>query len=725
MRFSAVSLCLWMAGQLAAWCPAAASCIDYNDYPHEVGWLRTPSFAYGVAVSGDHAYVANGPAGFQVIDISDPEVPVIVGSLSSGSGETYDVAVSGHHAYLVGGGGLQVIDIADPQHPQLIGALDPGVGYSVFLRGSLAYLGTNSGLHIVDISNPGNPLLLGSAEMPYSYALGVFVDGNLAFVADCSAGLQVVDVADPHAPHIVGSMDTPGSANNLFISGEYAYLADWQGGFHVVDLADPIHPRITATIDTGYAAEDVVVSGACAFVADHDAGLQAIDVSIPDHPRIIGSVPMAAWALGLGGTYGYIVSGFDLHVIDISNPRRPQLLGHVATPTPAIGLAISGDIAWVTSQNSLYAIRIAASTSPDGPLILGRMEIATGPDLAVQGGYAYVPGYLGLQVVDITDPRRMQIVGSVDTWESATSITVSGNHAYVTASYEGLQIIDVSDPQNPWIVGALALPYHTTSVAVADRFAYVVGWGLPCTGRFAVIDITEPANPILVGELDMPGYLNAVEVADGYAFVAEWRECAWGQLEILDVSNPASPEFAGGAGTAPGEPWCLALSGSHLYLGTSAAGLQVFNISDPPNPQYVGGEGAAIGARDLAVSGRFACLAAGESGFLILPLQCDPAGVGQEARHIPFRLAEVFPNPASGCALFRLILPAASRVQATVSDITGRKVRRLEIPFAGAGAHDLLWDGRDDAGRAVAAGIYLARISAAGETRTSRVAILR
>ena len=43
----------------------------------------------------------------------------------------------------------------------------------------------------------------------------------------------------------------------------------------------------------------------------------------------------------------------------------------------------------------------------------------------------------------------------------------------------------------------------------------------------------------------------------------------------------------------------------------------------------------------------------------------------------------------------------------------------------GAGEHTVQWDGRDDAGRAVASGVYLARLRAHNVVRTRRLVLLR
>jgi flagellar basal-body rod modification protein FlgD len=53
-------------------------------------------------------------------------------------------------------------------------------------------------------------------------------------------------------------------------------------------------------------------------------------------------------------------------------------------------------------------------------------------------------------------------------------------------------------------------------------------------------------------------------------------------------------------------------------------------------------------------------------------------------------------------------------VRLTIHDVAGRRVRKLIDGTRSSGRHDVRWDGRDDAGQAVAAGVYLARVVAAG-----------
>ena len=75
------------------------------------GWPR--GIAYGVAVSGNYAYLAVGSAGLQVIDVSNPANPRREGRYDT-PGRAYGVAVSGGYAYVADWDwGLQILRIGD------------------------------------------------------------------------------------------------------------------------------------------------------------------------------------------------------------------------------------------------------------------------------------------------------------------------------------------------------------------------------------------------------------------------------------------------------------------------------------------------------------------------------------------------------------------------------------------------------------------------------------
>ncbi len=84
------------------------------------------------------------------------------------------------------------------------------------------------------------------------------------------------------------------------------------------------------------------------------------------------------------------------------------------------------------------------------------------------------------------------------------------------------------------------------------------------------------------------------------------------------------------------------------------------------------------------------------------------------------------PNPFIGATSIHYDLFSASSVKVVLYDAQGRVIRRLvDAPLQGAGSYSLSWDGRDDAGRAVAGGIYFYRVDAGGTTATNRMVKLQ
>jgi len=69
-----------------------------------------------------------------------------------------------------------------------------------------------------------------------------------------------------------------------------------------------------------------------------------------------------------------------------------------------------------------------------------------------------------------------------------------------------------------------------------------------------------------------------------------------------------------------------------------------------------------------------------------------------------------YPNPFNPATSIAFSLPAAGHVAVHIHDAAGRLVRTLLDGTREAGPHTLVWDGRADDGRAVASGVYFARL---------------
>jgi len=90
--------------------------------PQRVGGYHTNGYAYGVAVSGNYAYVADEDAGLEVIDVSNPANPQRVGGYDT-SGTAYGVMPPVQ--------GLDIFSMADPGRRSANGL---GIAIRIFLE---------------------------------------------------------------------------------------------------------------------------------------------------------------------------------------------------------------------------------------------------------------------------------------------------------------------------------------------------------------------------------------------------------------------------------------------------------------------------------------------------------------------------------------------------------------------------------------------------------------
>ncbi|HQV32633.1 MAG TPA: PKD domain-containing protein, partial [Calditrichia bacterium] len=90
-----------------------------------------------------------------------------------------------------------------------------------------------------------------------------------------------------------------------------------------------------------------------------------------------------------------------------------------------------------------------------------------------------------------------------------------------------------------------------------------------------------------------------------------------------------------------------------------------------------------------------------------------------------FELAQNFPNPFNPTTTIRYQLPEAARVELKVYDLNGRLVRTLLAQNRDAGIHQMSWDGKNDAGEDVAAGIYLYRLKAGRYVATRKMVMVK
>ncbi len=109
-----------------------------------------------------------------------------------------------------------------------------------------------------------------------------------------------------------------------------------------------------------------------------------------------------------------------------------------------------------------------------------------------------------------------------------------------------------------------------------------------------------------------------------------------------------------------------------------------------------------------------------------------PAGVSAIEDEVPgvsvtgLTLYPARPNPFNPRTEIAFVLVKTGRVEISLYDLAGRRVRRLvDGEVLSAGPHERSWDGLDERGRKVASGTYLVRLKSGNEQRVMSVTLLK
>ncbi len=168
-------------------------------------------------------------------------------------------------------------------------------------------------------------------------------------------------------------------------------------------------------------------------------------------------------------------------------------------------------------------------------------------------------------------------------WDGAYEIVVRGDLAYIAAGSAGLQILDISDPENIEIVGFWdGNPGLATGVFIRDNYAF-----LACSGLI-IIDIENPAQPFQSGAVDTKDFTyGAVHAERDYVLLG-----AGEIMYIIDISNMHSPEIIADYDFRWNWIRDINVKDHVAYVCTYSNGLFSLDISDAYNPVYLDGYGS-------------------------------------------------------------------------------------------------------------------------------------
>ena len=286
----------------------------------------------------------------------------------------------------------------------------------VFVSGSYAYVGYSTGLAIVNISNPAAPVLTGTFRTFSVHVLGVYVSGNIAYLAtDNSVGqLEMVDVSNPAAPTLAGAFqlldNAEVAATSVYVRGTTAYVCKKQvatgspgtnyGEFNIVNVANPALPSLIGSLNIGADCNNLAVSGTTAYLATSSAGqeLTVVDISDEANPVTIHTTNLGAEGsdVAVSGSNLYMGSrnnagGPEFRTYDISSPGTPTALGSYEIGADLNGIAVLGSSVQLATSRSGKQFTALDVTAPGSPTLISSVGLANDANnLFSFGNYSYL-----------------------------------------------------------------------------------------------------------------------------------------------------------------------------------------------------------------------------------------------------------------------------------------------------------------------------------------------
>ncbi len=290
-------------------------------------WMTMSDLGFGGA-NGNDCWGYTSPSGREyalmlttqgtsVVEVSNPALPNLVGTISGPNSTWRDIKVYGTRAYAVseGGSGIQVIDLSN---------VDAGV---VTLENTVTGPGTNAthnialdevsgflyrtgggseGLRIYSLANPSAPQYVGSWSQRYvhdaqvvTYTSGPFAGRELAYCCgglnggQTDTGLTIVDVTNKSNPVVLSQVSYPARAysHQGWLSNDRTrfYLGDEldEGSTvsttttRVFNVSDPANATYIGAFDNGNAAigHNMYERDGILFQANYTSGIRAFDLN--------------------------------------------------------------------------------------------------------------------------------------------------------------------------------------------------------------------------------------------------------------------------------------------------------------------------------------------------------------------------------------------------------------------------------------------------------------
>lgn len=581
--------------------------IDIRDPQNPIQISRTemPFHIYRLVGIGNYLFALdltfNGDSKLHVIDVVNPETPVVKASTQKEWSGFKRVAKFGTYVVIITDSGVDFLDVSHPESPVLAGHTEWPLGLldwgQVKATDESIYVVNTKGIQTIRMDVPSNlKVTARSFAMPPDNLSDFDVHNGYLYTlitTDKTRQLQVFDIENPEgALFPVKTMDFPNARSRmskLFATRNNLYVYDGKDDqFLQLDITSPGNPKIVSMLDKmpvfdiqDYNEEYLLIlSGVNDRHHSSSKNFILLDPERLNFPAIIDTFLTFdhSRALKFEGDKIYLTDYEGLKIIDASNPSNLSFLGGVNGPEEydhTNDVAINENYAFVCKTNG-HGIDIVDISNPSAPSVAATIpgsEAGSCEAIEIQGEFAYVAAFRkGLLIYDISDPLNpFKVVSIKEDLGFAVGISVSNDYAFVSYYHGGMNIYNVENPSKPVLISHVDTPGKKAEGVAYDSGVVYLADG---EGGLHVIDVAVPESPLISNTLNFKIFVHDVSIKNNYIYVGS----DFG-VHILDAVNPVDPVIVGQL-EMPGPVYEPVVNGGYVFFPGAYSGLHVIKALD-------------------------------------------------------------------------------------------------------------------------------------------------
>ncbi len=514
-----------------------------NNIPETISIVELDADCYRMAKVDNKLYVAGGYAGLIVLDVSDLEHPVVLGSYfdEEEMQNVIDVAVNSNgDIYVVDKeAGLFILQTTDFQSYQEIGRMSSRMYRIKFLSDTEIVLSYGEyGVKFYDCTDPDSLKYIGSYT-EVNFVSDFIIDGDVMYCADNYNGLVILDITSIGTPTFIKSVATSSICYAIEQKDNYIFSANSSGGILCFDISDPAEAYQFSSFDDSSYPLDIAFYNDKLLVADFYNGVKSLSADDVTNMQIVDLKRGEDYpsALTVKDNYVYYAdSTLGIGVLKINEDGSLSDVSYLALEGNFLSIETYGNYLIVAGEyGGLYLFDISDRESPQ--LVDRKYEFQSVVKVRVSDNGLIVAslGLNGVKICQIQDNRLVE-VSSIDIGGYALDSILLNSNLYVADFYNGLKEFTL-DGSYSVVADSVYLEGKTPeSIFVYGNYMYVA-----CGSKgMYVLDITQQP---LEQAAYIETYSNAkrVLVIDGIMFVAEGLS---GKIDVFRVVDDETKVYS-------------------------------------------------------------------------------------------------------------------------------------------------------------------------------------